>query len=108
MRQIGADQVADTIKRLCLKANYTLRADVLRGLKNALSMEESKSGQEVLEQLVENAGIAEKEDIPICQDTGVVTVFLEIGQGVVVEGKILSQVEVQILPLPLWNALYKV
>ena len=95
MRQIGADQVADTIKRLCLKANYSLRADVLKGLKNALSMEESKSGQEVLEQLVENARIAEEEAIPICQDTGFVTVFLEIGQGVVVEGKILSQVAEQ-------------
>ncbi len=95
MRQIGADQVAGTIKRLCLKANYSLRADVLQGLKNALSVEESKSGQEVLGQLVENAGIAEKEAIPICQDTGFVTVFLEIGRGVVVEGKVLSQVAEQ-------------
>jgi len=95
LRQIGADQVADTIKRLCLKANYSLRADVLKGLKNALSMEESKSGQEILEQLVENARIAEEEAIPICQDTGFVTVFLEIGQGVVVEEKILSQVAEQ-------------
>jgi fumarate hydratase subunit alpha len=86
LRQIQAGQIGEIVERLCLKANYDLRADVLQGLREALPNEKSDNGREILRQIIENAGIAKEESLPICQDTGFVTVFLEIGQEVLIVG----------------------
>lgn len=92
MRQIEAEEITDIVQKLCLEANYVLREDVLCALKDSISVEQSKTGREVLEQLVENARIAEEKSIPICQDTGFVTVFVEMGQEVSIVGGDLTKV----------------
>lgn len=91
MRQIEAIKVLSLVKKLCLKANFNLREDVLQALDKAQSIEQSETGREILKQLIENARIAREESIPICQDTGFVTVFMEIGQEVSVIGGSLGE-----------------
>lgn len=91
MRQIELFQISGAVKELCLTANYCLREDVFQALENARLIEESENGREVLVQLIENARIACKDSIPICQDTGFVTVFLEIGQGASIIGDDLGE-----------------
>ncbi len=87
MRQIEAQKITDTVSRLCQEANFFLPEDVIFSLRNALEKEESTLGKEVLSQMLKNAEIAAKEAIPICQDTGMAIVFLDIGQEVeIVDG----------------------
>lgn len=86
LREISTREVTRVVKRLCIEANYSLREDVLGALREALRVEESLMGRKVLEWLVENARIAREEGIPICQDCGMVTVLLQLGQGVRIVG----------------------
>jgi fumarate hydratase subunit alpha len=82
MREIKLSKVSKTISLLCIEANLNIRGDVLNAVKNALENETSELGKEVLEQVIENADIAFKQRLPICQDTGYVSVFVEFGIGV--------------------------
>lgn len=82
MKEIKVQQIIDAVEQLCIDANYNLNKDILEALKEGVRCEKSPTGQRVLEQLVENAEIASSERIPICQDTGMAVVFLEIGQDV--------------------------
>ncbi|MFZ5813805.1 MAG: fumarate hydratase [Bacillota bacterium] len=82
MREIHVDQIAETVARLVQEANFKLEADVTNALSRARSLEEAPVGQTVLMQIVENYTIAETENVPMCQDTGVALIFLEIGQDV--------------------------
>ena len=86
MRSIKVQTIERAIERLCLKANFYLRPDVVTGLKRALRIETSPLGKEILKMIIENQVIACREKIPLCQDTGMVVVFLEIGQGVKITG----------------------
>lgn len=86
MRDIDVKEVTKTVTRLFLEANYSLTDDVLEALKKAQNAEESPAGKEVLTQIIKNAEIAAKEQIPLCQDCGTAVVFLEIGQDVHVVG----------------------
>lgn len=86
MREIHADKIIETVKNLCIKANYELPQDVREFLLKALEREESEVGREVIKQLLENADIAQRERIPICQDTGSAVVFVELGQDVHIVG----------------------
>lgn len=86
MRKIGWEKIKETVKILCQQSNFCLRDDVLRALHAAQEKEISPAGREVLAQLVENAAVAREEKIPLCQDTGLVTVFIELGQDVCIEG----------------------
>ena len=86
MREIKADEIADTIAHLCQEANYSLGQDVLDALKRAREEEESLLARQVLSQLLENASISPAERIPLCQDCGVAVVFLEMGQEVHITG----------------------
>lgn len=79
-------KIEDAVERLCLRANFYLRPDVVRALKASLKKETSHSGKEILKILIENQDIARREKIPLCQDTGMVIVFLEIGQNVILKG----------------------
>lgn len=92
MREISASEVASVVKDLCFKANFMLRQDILDGIKRSLPAELSAVGKEVLEQIIKNAEIAAREKLPLCQDTGYVTVFLEIGQNVLIKGDLTSAV----------------
>lgn len=74
-------RIKNEIKQLCIIANTVLRPDVLTFLKEARLKESSELGQKCLEILIENAELAEKNKTPLCQDTGIVNVFLELPEG---------------------------
>ncbi len=86
MRNINVDIITQNISEMCIEANYTLTPDMKQALSDACSKEESPMGKAVLAQLEENLDIAETDQIPICQDTGMAVVFMEIGQEVHFEG----------------------
>jgi len=79
-------KIEKAVEGLCLKANFYLRPDVVQALKHALKIETSSTGKEILKILIENQSIARRQILPLCQDTGMVIVFLEIGQGVRIKG----------------------
>jgi fumarate hydratase subunit alpha len=86
LREIDAAEVTKTVNRLFQEANYYLTDDVLAALKKAEANEVSPEGKEVLTQIILNADIAAKEQVPLCQDCGAAVVFLELGQDVHVIG----------------------
>jgi len=86
MRNIDVQRITDEVKRLCMEANYNIPQDVMDVLRRAQAKEESPAGKEVLRQIIENAQIAQKERVPICQDTGFAVFFIELGQDVHIEG----------------------
>jgi fumarate hydratase subunit alpha len=82
VREVDVGEVTAAVRDLCIAANYDLPVDVYDALVAARETEESPVGREVLAQLVENAGIAAADRVPICQDTGLTVVFADIGQEV--------------------------
>ena len=86
MRSVKAQMISDTVRRLCVEANYILPQDVRRCISASLKSEDWPPARDTLERIIENYEIAEKKHMPICQDTGVTCVFIEIGQEVAIEG----------------------
>lgn len=86
MRQINVNEITKHIKEMCIEANHFLSKDMNIALKNAIKTEESALGQKILNQLQENLEISVQDMIPICQDTGMAVIFIEIGQEVHFEG----------------------
>ena len=86
MRTIDVSEITKNIKEMCIEANHFLSKDMDVALKNAVKTEESLLGRQILNQLQENLQIAAKDMIPICQDTGMAVIFMEIGQEVHFEG----------------------
>lgn len=86
MRDIEAGAVTEVVSRLFRQANFELGEDVLAALKQARQDEESPRGREVIDKILENAGIAAGESIALCQDCGMAVVFLELGQEVHIIG----------------------
>lgn len=86
MREIHVQQVTEAVSRLFVEANTFLGEDVLSALRRAREHEESPAAREVLGELLENATIARQEEVPMCQDTGLAVVFVELGQEVRIEG----------------------
>ena len=86
MREVPASKITKVVKDLCLKANTVLRPDVLTAIKENLALEVSPTGTEVMEQIIRNADLAVSEQLPICQDTGYATVFIELGRDVLLQG----------------------
>ena len=82
MRTIEVNQITDTIKEMCIEANHYLSSDMKNALEKAAEEEKSPLGCQILGQLKENLQIAGEEMIPICQDTGMAVIFMEIGQEV--------------------------
>ena len=82
MRNISVNEITQNIKEMCIEANHFLSSDMKKAIDNAYEKEESEVGKKVLEQLKENLKIASEDMIPICQDTGMTVVFIEIGQDV--------------------------
>ena len=82
MREIRTSQITTAVRDLCIEANIHLGEDVLEAFAKASDQEDSPTGKDILEKLIENAGIAKTEEIPICQDTGFAVVFVELGQEV--------------------------
>lgn len=90
MREISANSITEAVAKLCIQANCVLNDDVYCALENAKKTEKSEIGKEILCQLTENADIAKDETVPICQDTGMAVVFVEIGQEVHITGGLLT------------------
>jgi len=90
IREIDSKLITETVKRLFLEANTCLGADVLAALQISLAREESALGRQVLARILENAAVAREESAPICQDTGLAVVFVELGQDVHVAGGLLN------------------
>lgn len=86
MRTINVTQITKTIKEMCIEANHYLTPDMKQALENAADNEKTPLGKQILNQLQENLKIAGDDMIPICQDTGMAVIFMEIGQDVHFEG----------------------
>lgn len=85
IRQIKAETITQTVKKLFLDCNYFIGNDIMTALKNAYNSEKSEVGKSVLGQIIENDEIAAKEQVPLCQDTGMAILFVEYGDKVVIE-----------------------
>lgn len=85
-RRITAKSITEAVKKLFIEANTNLGADVVSCLRKALTKEESPIGKQVLKKILENAGVARKNVMPICQDTGLAVMFVEVGQDVRITG----------------------
>ena len=88
MRKVKADKIINTVKEMCIEANLELAPDMKQALVNAKENETSEVGCKILSDLEENLEIAKNESIPICQDTGMAVVFVEVGQNVKVKGSL--------------------
>jgi fumarate hydratase subunit alpha len=86
MREIHVDDIVKAVRDLSIRANTELGDDVLDAFKRALDNEESPIGKDILKRLIENAHTAKNEQIPMCQDTGLAVVYVEMGQDVHVVG----------------------
>ena len=82
MREIQISAITDAVEKLCIDANTHLPGDVKCAIENCYGQEDSPFAKSVLDKIIENYRIADAENVPICQDTGMACVFLEIGQDV--------------------------
>ena len=92
MREVSAQKITEVVKKLCIEANCHLPGDMRRRIRDALEAESWPQGREILERIVENYEVADREGLPICQDTGMACVFLKIGQEVHIVGDIAEAV----------------
>lgn len=86
MREINVEVITKTVEELCINANYNLPADVKKMLEESVEKEESLLGKEILLDILKNAEIARCNQVPICQDTGLAVIFMELGQDVMLVG----------------------
>ena len=90
MREISAERIENTVAELCIKANLYLPSDLESCIKCRAQDEKSEVGRNVFDDIIENIRVARDEKIPICQDTGMAVVFIELGQEVHVAGGLLE------------------
>ena len=91
MREIAVREITEAVRDLCIEANYGLSEDMEQALQDAAREETSPLGREILKKLVDNLEIAGRDQIPICQDTGMAVVFLHVGQEVHLTGGDLTE-----------------
>src|SRR5512135_1099350 len=91
MREIPASLITETVARLAVEANHFLGEDVVAALRHGREIEESPAGREVLDQLLMNVEIAKQGEFPLCQDTGVAVVAVELGQDAHIVGGNLNE-----------------
>lgn len=90
MREIEASRITEVVKRLCIEANEHLPEDVKCAIRGCRACEDGEIARGILDNIIENFEIADNENVPICQDTGMACVFLEIGQDVHITGGLLA------------------
>lgn len=88
MRKISTGQIIESVKNMCIDANYNLSDRIYKCIDHSQQSEASDVGKDILNQLKKNARIASQQQIPICQDTGMAVVFCEVGQEVYIEGNL--------------------
>ncbi len=89
-RELATSLISEAVSRLVQEANFALPDDVIDALTRALEREESPRGREVLQMMLDNNGVAANDSIPLCQDTGLAVVFVEIGQALILSGQDLN------------------
>ena len=92
MREINADLIRDNVAKLAIEANCNLPCDIKKRIEEARANEPWPTAEGILDKIIENYGIAERDCVPICQDTGVCCVFLKIGQDVHITGDLAAAV----------------
>jgi len=92
MRIITEDEIIKTVKTMCIDAAFDLSEDVKKGFHECLTTEESDIGKSVLNELLENAEIATKERLPLCQDTGFAVFFVDLGEDVHINGSLIKAI----------------
>ncbi len=92
MREICADVITQTVKRLCIEANCHLSGDMKACIEDFYAREDWPQAKEILERIIENYRIADEKNQPVCQDTGVACVFLKVGQEVHIQGDLTDAV----------------
>ena len=92
MREIKASAITEVVARLCVEANCHLPADMKRRIEECHKDEKWAQAKEILERIIENYQIADRENVPVCQDTGMACVFLKIGQEVHIDGDLTDAV----------------
>ncbi|MBD8925253.1 MAG: fumarate hydratase, partial [[Eubacterium] rectale] len=90
IREINASEITKTVREMCIKVNHFLSEDMDNALKKATENEKSDLGKKILDQLQENLKIAGEDMIPICQDTGMAVLFVDVGQDVHVTGALIE------------------
>ena len=88
MREIQASTITDVVEKLCIEANYHLPEDVKCAITGCRACEDGEIAKGVLDKIVENYEIADAQNVPICQDTGMACVFIELGQDVHINGNL--------------------
>ena len=88
MREIDASQITDAVKRLCIEANCHLTSDVKDAICSSRECEVWRGARDILDRIIENYEIADKNALPVCQDTGVACVFIKVGQDVHINGNL--------------------
>ncbi len=91
MRIIKSEEITRAVKEMCISANCHLNGDIRRALEKGVSTEKSEVSRGVLEKLLQNADIADRKEVPICQDTGMAVFFIEIGNEVFVDGETIAE-----------------
>ncbi|WP_139905833.1 fumarate hydratase [Clostridium thermarum] len=91
MREINISEIIEVVKRLCIEANYNISEDIQSGLDKAMDVEEEELPKDILNKILLNSKIAREEAIPMCQDTGMACVFVELGQDVHICGGSLEE-----------------
>lgn len=92
MKELDLQRVTDEVERMCIEGNYFIGKEVLDKIKEAYAKEESEVGKNILGQIIKNDEIAANEQVPMCQDTGIVVVFLEVGTEVRIPGDIYAAI----------------
>ncbi|MBL4936104.1 fumarate hydratase [Clostridium sp. YIM B02515] len=90
MREIHVDEIIKAVRKLCIDANYYLSDDIKQKLEEAYKEENWSIAKDILEKILENAGIAKNQNMPMCQDTGMTCVFVDLGQDVHIVGGMLE------------------
>lgn len=86
MREISVDKIIDAVSKMCISSNYNLNDDIYNAIQASKQTEQSPIGKKILGDLTENADLAKQKQMPICQDTGMAVIFVELGQDVHIVG----------------------
>ncbi len=90
MRTVQVSEITALVRQLCMEANYVLPSDIRQSIAEGLESEKSALGKSIFEKMLENCDLAKQNNVPICQDTGMAVVFVELGQEVHLEGGLLE------------------
>ncbi len=90
MKEINTSEIIETVANICIEANCVLNDDIYNSINKSIENEQSPIGKKILNDLIDNANLAKQKQMPICQDTGIAVIFIDIGQDVHIKGGLLT------------------